>query len=310
MRRLVTRTRDVSWLTAVAWTLGVVLCGTAHAASAAQTQEARDQWQHSAEVVEAVGATPGARVADVGCGDGFYTVRLARAVGPEGRVYAVDVSSSALDRLRAHLEREKLTNVEVIQGAADDPRLPAGLDGVLIVNAYHEMADHQAMLRHIRQALKPTGRLVLVEPMSGARREESRAQQAGHHVIAPRFAEDDLLQSEFQVARLEDPFAALAGDSRHYWLILARPREAEAAASPGTAEKGSTTPADAPELRISLDELDRLQRTGDVVILDVRGADAYCEGHIPGARAVDMSDLAGVADSLKQVTGAIVTYCD
>jgi len=189
--------------------------------------------------VEATGATPGARVADVGCGDGFYTVRLARAVGPNGRVYAVDVSASALDRLRAHLEREKLTNVEVIRGADDDPRLPVGsLDGVLIVNAYHEMAEHQEMLRHIRQALKPTGRLVLVEPMSPARREESRAQQARHHQIAPWFAEDDLRRSDFHVARLEDPFAAHPGDTRRYWLIVAQPQAGSPLAVPAVTGDG------------------------------------------------------------------------
>ncbi len=227
MRRSAKRRAVVPWPTAVVLAVGFTLSGTTRDGWARQAQQPREQWQRAAEVVAAVGAIPGARIADVGCGDGFYTVRLARAVGPQGHVYAVDVNPEALGRLRVRLERESLTNVEVIRGAQDDPRLPGDtLDGVLIVNAYHEMSEHQAMLRHIHEALKPTGRLVLVEPISSRERDESRAGQARRHVIAPSLVEEDLRRSGFDVARLEDPFATPPRDDSTYWLILARPRTA------------------------------------------------------------------------------------
>lgn len=227
MRRSATRHTQVSRLTALALAFAAGLLGGAHRASTGPAPQAREEWQRAADVMAAVGALPGARIADVGCGDGFYTVRLARAVGPEGRIYAVDVSPRALDRLRANLEREGVTNVEVIQGAGDDPRLPDGsLDGVLIVNAYHEMSAHQRMLGHIHDALKPAGRLVLLESVSRGQRHASRASQERRHQLAPSFAQDDLRRADFLVERLEDPFATRPRGGGIFWLILARPRAA------------------------------------------------------------------------------------
>jgi len=106
----------------------------------------------------------GATVADLGAGSGYFTTRLARAVGPQGRVYAVDIQQGMLDLLQAALARERLTNVVPVLGAIDDPRLPAdSLDLVLMVDVYHEFSAPQTMRQHIRRALKPGGRLVLLE---------------------------------------------------------------------------------------------------------------------------------------------------
>ena len=86
-------------------------------------------------------------VADVGAGDGFFTSRLSRAVGPTGRVFAVDIDRQALGKLRKRLADERLENVTVIESAPDDPKLPERvLDAALIINAYHEMREHQAIL--------------------------------------------------------------------------------------------------------------------------------------------------------------------
>jgi ubiquinone/menaquinone biosynthesis C-methylase UbiE len=107
---------------------------------------------------------PGSIVADIGAGSGYFTERLARLVGPSGRVYANDIQRGMLDLLRARLERERITNVTLVLGEPADPKLPtAAIDIALMVDVYHELSDPQTMLSHIRKALKPSGRLVLIE---------------------------------------------------------------------------------------------------------------------------------------------------
>jgi predicted methyltransferase len=107
---------------------------------------------------------PGATVADVGAGSGYFTERLARLVGPAGRVYATDIQRGMLQLLDERLARVGLTNVTLVLSEPDDPKLPAGeLDLVLMVDVYHELGAPQAVLRHLKRALKPAGRLVLIE---------------------------------------------------------------------------------------------------------------------------------------------------
>jgi ubiquinone/menaquinone biosynthesis C-methylase UbiE len=106
----------------------------------------------------------GAVVADIGAGSGYMSVRMAKIVGPEGKVYANDIQLAMLDLLRKNLEKAKLTNVTPVLGTTDDPRLPAGaIDLALMVDVYHEFSQPQKMLQKLGEALKPGGRLVLVE---------------------------------------------------------------------------------------------------------------------------------------------------
>jgi ubiquinone/menaquinone biosynthesis C-methylase UbiE len=114
--------------------------------------------------LDALKIPKGASVADVGAGSGYMTVRLAKRVGPSGTVYANDLQPQMLEMLRRRLEKEKITNVTLVQGTVDDPKLPpASVDLELMVDVYHELSQPQAMLRALRQALKPGGRLVLLE---------------------------------------------------------------------------------------------------------------------------------------------------
>lgn len=114
--------------------------------------------------LDAIGIRKGQVVADVGAGTGYFTLRIARRVGAEGKVYANDVQPEMLDKLRANAQREKLSNIETVLGSVADPKLPAGkIDMVLLVDVYHEFSQPQEMLQHIRAALKPDGRLVLLE---------------------------------------------------------------------------------------------------------------------------------------------------
>jgi len=106
----------------------------------------------------------GSTVADVGAGSGYMSVKMARRVGPAGKVYANDIQPEMLTLLQERLAKMKITNVEPVLGTTDDPKLPAGaIDLILMVDVYHEFQQPQAMLRRMREALKPTGRLVLLE---------------------------------------------------------------------------------------------------------------------------------------------------
>ena len=106
----------------------------------------------------------GASVADVGAGSGYITVKLAKRVGATGTVFANDLQPQMLEMLRRRLEKEKIANVTLVQGTVDDPKLPAAsVDLEIMVDVYHEFSQPQAMLRGLRQALKPGGRLVLLE---------------------------------------------------------------------------------------------------------------------------------------------------
>jgi SAM-dependent methyltransferase len=107
---------------------------------------------------------PGSTVADIGAGSGYMTVRLAQRVGPTGKVFATDVQPQMLQMLATRLAEKRITNVTLVQGAVDDPRLPPlSVDLELMVDVYHELSQPQAMLRGLREALKPGGRLVLLE---------------------------------------------------------------------------------------------------------------------------------------------------
>lgn len=106
----------------------------------------------------------GQTVADIGAGSGYYTELLSRAVGPEGKVYATDIQPEMIRLLQERIRRKRLANVETVLATETDPRLPAGtLDLALLVDVYHEFSQPQQMLRRIREALKPGGRLVLIE---------------------------------------------------------------------------------------------------------------------------------------------------
>jgi SAM-dependent methyltransferase len=114
--------------------------------------------------LDALGRLAGATVADVGAGSGYFTVRLAARVGPKGRVFATDLQPEMLKMLASRLARERVANVTLVQGRVDNPSLPpASLDLALLVDVYHEFSEPQKMLRGLHAALKPDGRLVLLE---------------------------------------------------------------------------------------------------------------------------------------------------
>ena len=124
----------------------------------------REKEENPELALDAIGIRQGMVVADIGAGTGYFSLRLAKRVGPAGKVYANDIQPEMLRRLRENADKAKLKNIETVPGTDVDPKLPAGqMDIVLLVDVYHEFSQPQKMLRKIRDALKPSGRLVLLE---------------------------------------------------------------------------------------------------------------------------------------------------
>ena len=124
----------------------------------------RDDEENASESFIQLNLTPGMTVCDLGCGNGYWTIPMARKVGAEGRVLAVDIQREMLQKLRERSARYKLNNIEPIRGDVDDPNLPAGeVDLLLMVDVYHEFSHPESMLWAIRRSLKPTGVVALLE---------------------------------------------------------------------------------------------------------------------------------------------------
>jgi len=128
------------------------------------TEDARDRLGEAEQVMELAGVKKGMSVADVGAGEGYYTVRLARVVGPKGRVLAEDILPDVRDALSDRIQRERLDNVAVKLGTPDNPMLPgASFDRVFLVHMYHEVQSPYAFLWHLVEGLKPGGLVIVVD---------------------------------------------------------------------------------------------------------------------------------------------------
>ena len=161
----------------------------------------REREEAPSKAIAALGLKPGDVVADVGAGSGYYTVRLAEAVGPTGRVVATDLQPGMLDIIRTRVARAQLRNVELVQGRADDPVLPANaFDLVLMVDVYHELASPQVFVRKLAEALKRDGRLVLIE----FRREDPRVPIREEHKMSVSQVREELGADGFRIERVID----------------------------------------------------------------------------------------------------------
>jgi ubiquinone/menaquinone biosynthesis C-methylase UbiE len=155
---------------------------------------------------EALGLRPGAVIADVGTGHSLGNPdRIAGKVGPNGRVLCVDVKPSIVSDIRAHAASQPLANMDAVLGKEDDPLLAADTyDGILVSNSYHEFTQPSAMLKHFYEALKPNGRLVVLELYSDSHKDDSRADQVKRHDIAPDILERELSAAGFVIKQRID----------------------------------------------------------------------------------------------------------
>jgi predicted methyltransferase len=191
----------------------------------------REPYQGSTDLVGALQISAGDWVADVGAGAGYYSMRLADLVGAEGKVFAEDIAISAW--LKARLKAFNLHNVEIVNGEADDPKLPGDrLAVILIVDSYHHFTNYPGMLEKILHELKPGGRLAIADYSSAAHRTLPRADQLKLHEIDPALVRAEVQHAGFQVVRYDDPFVKWrpgVGNTRasatDLWLMVAiRPK--------------------------------------------------------------------------------------
>ncbi|WP_233543115.1 class I SAM-dependent methyltransferase [Sphingomonas edaphi] len=135
------------------------------------TEDARDRVGEAEEVMQLAGVAPGMSVADIGAGEGYYTVRLSPIVGARGRVLAQDIVPATRDRLAQRVQRENLQNVSVRLGVPADPKLPAqSFDRIFLVHMYHEVTEPYEFLWHLRDGLKKDGLVIVVDADRSVRR--------------------------------------------------------------------------------------------------------------------------------------------
>jgi ubiquinone/menaquinone biosynthesis C-methylase UbiE len=164
----------------------------------------RDGWQRPADIIKALGVGPGSVVVDLGSGAGYFTLKLSDAVGPKGRVVAVDLRQLSLMFLSVRAFRQGNRNVDINIGTVDDPHLqPASADAVLIANTFHELSEPKAILTHVSRALRPGGRLVVVDRIGRLDSAETQLRGAG-----------------FNITSREESFIHQQGDEV-WWLIAA-----------------------------------------------------------------------------------------
>jgi predicted methyltransferase len=155
----------------------------------------RDKWQKPHEVISSLRLAPDAAVADIGAGTGYFAVRFAHML-PKGRIYAVDVEPDMVKYLGERAKKENLANLTAVAGAPDDARIPAPVDLVILVDVYHHIDNRAAYFRKLQTALKPGGRIAIIDfrldapkgPPVHARvapdRVRSEMKDAGYHVAA------------------------------------------------------------------------------------------------------------------------------
>jgi SAM-dependent methyltransferase len=168
----------------------------------------RDERLQVNRVMDILGITPGKTVADIGAGSGWFTVRAARRVGEGGVVYAVDINPESIRYVDERARKQKLRNVKTILGKPDDPLLPAGgVDAVLLLKTYHEVAEPVALLRNLRAALRPGARVGIID-----RNGNGEDHGVGRDVV--------LHEAREAGYRLLEQYDFVKGDKMDYFLVF------------------------------------------------------------------------------------------
>ena len=192
-------------------------------AASCQSRELSEEARQSfSAAMDALDIEPGSVVADVGAGPGPYTFPLAERVSPDGKVYAVDIDENDLAKLRSRAERAGVVQVETILGATDDPRLPAAaLDVVLVINSYHEFREYDEMLQGFHRALKPGGRLAIIDAKTDPG--EARSRYHNRHRIPAELVREDARRNGFRFLHNQPRFVHHRRNREFYLLVFEKP---------------------------------------------------------------------------------------
>lgn len=200
-------------------------------ANSFSTEDQRDSRGEAESIMRLAEIEPGMAVADIGAGEGYYTVRLSEQVGNDGRVLAQDIDRDALTRLGERVVRERLDNVSIKQGEVDDPLLPENsFDRVFMVHMYHEISEPYAFLWNLWPALKQGGQVIVVDV----------DRPADQHGIAPLLLSCELESVGYRLVAFKDS-PTLAGYYAQFERAAKRPEPSQIRPCKGTVPAPGTT---------------------------------------------------------------------
>ena len=156
----------------------------------------RDRELQPEKLMDAIGVVPGMIIGEGGAGHGYFTFKLAARVGPEGKVYANDISRSALSAIKRRCEQEDVTNIETILGEVEDPLFPQGLDMVFMVAAFHDFEKQEEWLENVKPSMKPEATLVIVE------KDPDRYGDRSHHMTKKEILAT-VKRADFELVRVD-----------------------------------------------------------------------------------------------------------
>jgi len=162
-----------------------------------RADDVKDNWHQPDKVMDLVGVKAGMIIGEVGAGHGYFTFKLSKRVGESGKIYANDISRSALRYLRDHCEREGITNIETVIGEVVNPLLPKDLDMVFIVNAFHDLARPVELLNNLALSLKPDAHVVILD------RDPEKVNYSTDHFLSREKILEKIEESVFELERLE-----------------------------------------------------------------------------------------------------------
>ncbi|EDP70865.1 Methyltransferase type 11 [Flavobacteriales bacterium ALC-1] len=184
----------------------------------------RDTWMALDTIFTAIGIEKGDDVADIGCHEGYLSVRLANEVGKKGRVYAVDVRTDRLETLKAIAKDRDLNNIKTIVGDYDNPNLPKGqLDTVIIMDTYHEMTDYMTILDHVKTALKSGGQIVIIEKLKSRIIGKTRDEQTDAHSLSTKYVKQELEKAGYTIRYENNDLGNWENDpDKVIWMLVAK----------------------------------------------------------------------------------------
>lgn len=186
-------------------------------------EAARDQWQRPSDVIRALDLRLGNVAVDLGCGSGYFTLKLSEPVGPGGIVLAEDIRRFPLLFLWFRKVLKNEPNVKVLLGDPSNPHLPLQtVNAVLISNTYHEFTDPQSVLTHVSQSLVSGGRLVVVDRAPQLAVADSGESAREHHEASSEQVEDEIRHAGLQIVSRQDHFIVNDPSNEEWWLITAR----------------------------------------------------------------------------------------
>jgi predicted methyltransferase len=194
------------------------------AADAVSPRIQRDTWQRPIKIADALGLKAGGAVTDVGAGGGYFTFRLAARVGPKGKVFAEDIDEGVLAQIRRQAEEKKLPQIRTIQGSQENPKLLSlSVDAVVVVDAFHEFTHPDAMMAGIAAALKPGGRLGVLD--RSARLGMKPAEYMDGHRLPQEMLIDRVTRAGLRLISFDSDFAGTPDGTRYYFAVFEKPRQ-------------------------------------------------------------------------------------